>query len=184
LRTSAMLETGMHNLGKYLLVLAAALAILGFVLSHLLPALARERRILLFIALSLSLAPAAVTGLKAVSNKHCPWDIEEFGGLVPYVRLFEVTPARFTPGRCFPAGHASGGFSWMALYFVGRARARRLLAYAGLAFGFAVGMILGAARMLQGAHFPSHTLWSALVCWIVILLLDALILEHPTHNRE
>ena len=31
------------------------------------------------------------------------------------------------------------------------------------------GLALGLTQTLRGAHFPSHTLWTALVCWGVAL---------------
>jgi len=67
----------------------------------------------------------------------------------------------------------------MLFYFVGRARGRPRWALTGLGAGLVAGMVLGGARMLQGAHFVSHTLWSALVCWIVLAALAAVILRGP-----
>jgi len=41
------------------------------------------------------------------------------------------------------------------------------------------GLALGMVRVAQGAHFLSHNLWSALVCWLVILALYVAIMETP-----
>ena len=54
-------------------------------------------------------------------------------------------------------------------YFVGLVRRNRWLSRAGLALGIAAGLVLGLGRMLQGAHFLTHVLWSGIVCWLVIL---------------
>lgn len=59
------------------------------------------------------------------------------------------------------------------------ARGRPWLAWGVLAAGLLAGFVLGGARMMQGAHFISHTLWSALVCWVVLAALAAVILPEP-----
>lgn len=182
LRYNIFLETVLHQWTKYVVVLIACLATAGFMLSFIVPPLKPQRRLLLFLVLSLTLAPTAVSGLKLISNKHCPWDLEEFGGFLPYTRLLEPTPPGLKPGNCFPAGHASTGFVLMAFYFAGRARRRAVLARAGLVTGLAAGTALGVGRMLQGAHFLTHTLWSAVVCWTVMALLYAAILR-PRQKR-
>lgn len=177
LRYNIFLETVMHQWAKYVLVLIVSLVIAGFLLTFIIAPLKPQRRLLLFLALSLTQAPAVVSGLKPITNKHCPWDLVEFGGFLPYTRLLESTPPGLKPGNCFPAGHATTGFVLMAFYFAGRARRQPRLARAGLAAGLVAGMVLGMGRMLQGAHFLSHTLWSAVVCWIVIALFYAAILR-------
>lgn len=177
LRNSFFLDVILHHWPKYAVVLIAVLALAGFVLSYRIPALQPERRVLLFLFLALALAPASVSALKSVSGKYCPWDLEQYGGFAPYSRLLEPAPPSFKAGRCFPAGYASTGFALMAFYFVGRARRQPRLARAGLATGLAAGAVLGLGRMLQGAHFLSHVLWSGLVCWIVIAALHAVIIE-------
>ncbi|QJW84804.1 hypothetical protein HK414_17725 [Ramlibacter terrae] len=76
------------------------------------------------------------------------------------------------PGRCFPAGHASSGFALFGGYFAWRGvdarTAHRWLAGAG-----AGGLVLGLAQQWRGAHFMSHTLWTAVVCWWVAAAVDA-----------
>jgi membrane-associated PAP2 superfamily phosphatase len=182
LRYDAFLEVVLHQWGKYVVVLIGCLVVGALLLSYVVQALAPQRRLLLFLALSLTLAPATVTAIKSVSNKYCPWDLTEFGGFLPYTRLLEAPPPTLKPGRCFPAGHASAGYALLAFYFAGRAAGSRTLARVGLAAGLGMGVILGLGRMLQGAHFLSHTLWSGLVCWTVMAALYAAILR-PRSGR-
>ena len=179
LRYDEFLEVVLHRWAKYVVILLGSLAIAAFLLSFFIELLLPHRRVLLFVALSLALAPATVAALKASSSKHCPWDLAEYGGPVPYMRLFGATRSDVGHGRCFPAGHAASGFALMSFYFVGRARQSPNLARAGLATGLAAGLLLGLGRMMQGAHFLSHTLWSGLVCWVVLLALCALVLRRP-----
>jgi membrane-associated PAP2 superfamily phosphatase len=179
LRDSFWLEVVLHHWTKYVVITLACLVVAGWLLSWLLPALGAERRVLLFLALALTVAPAGITVAKAISGKHCPWDIDEFGGLVPYTRLLETRPASLPPGRCFPAGHASTGYALMAFYFAARARRMAKFAYVALAAGIAAGTLLGLGRVLQGAHFVTHVLWSGVICWSIMVVLYMLVLTRP-----
>lgn len=180
-RNDWFLEAVMHQWAKYPLVLLAFGGLAGYLLSFALPTLCALRRRLLFVFLVMALGPASVSALKDISNKHCPYDLDVYGGFAPYTRLLDATPPDIEPGRCWPGGHASGGFGLIALYFASRRRwprrARALLALA-LAYGF----VLGLGRILQGAHFLSHNLWAALVVWFVALGLYRLLLFKEDHG--
>lgn len=176
LRYDWFLEVVMHRWAKYALVLIGLGVLVAFALSFIVPRLGVHRRALLFVFLAMAGGPALVGYMKDVSNKHCPYDLEIYGGFAPYTRLLEQPAAGVRSGRCFPGGHASGGFALMATYFVWY-RTRRRWAYAGLMGGFAYGFILGFGRLMQGAHFLSHNLWAAIVCWFVALALYRVVLK-------
>jgi membrane-associated PAP2 superfamily phosphatase len=176
LRDDWFLEVVMHGWAKAALFAFGFLVLAGLLLTLALRRLERWRRPLLFLFLALALGPGAVAALKSATGRHCPWDLEPYGGAYPHVRLLHERPPGVPPGRCFPGGHAAGGFALMSLYFLGHGR-RPGLARAALAGGFAAGLALGFGRMLQGAHFLSHNLWAAWVCWVVALGLYALLLE-------
>ena len=74
-------------------------------------------------------------------------------------------------GHCFPAGHASAGFAFIGGYFVFRNVAPRT-ARIWLQASLASGLLLGLAQQLRGAHFMSHTLWTALVAWCIAFAVD------------
>ncbi len=115
-------------------------------------------------AIGMLAIPLATTTLKLLTQRHCPWDIVDFGGYAPYSHLFEILPESVKVGQCFPAGHASAGFLWLVWAVALRpagVRAARL----GLLAGLLAGGLFGAARMLQGAHFLSHTLWTLWLAW-------------------
>jgi membrane-associated PAP2 superfamily phosphatase len=105
-----------------------------------------------------------VSLLKRGSTTSCPWDLQQFGGLAQHVSHWAWARTDGGPGHCFPAGHASAAFAWVAGYFALRPAqprsARRWLAGALLA-----GAVLGLAQQVRGAHFTSHTLWTAWLCW-------------------
>jgi membrane-associated PAP2 superfamily phosphatase len=169
LRYNATFEVVTHQWAKYVVVLIACAVIGAWLMSFLLPALRARRKILLFLGLALTMAPATVSLLKSVNPRSCPYDLVEYGGTAPHLGLFQATPPGKNRGKCFPSGHASAGFCLFAFYFAGLAMGRRRLALAGLWGGFAAGMLFGLARIAQGAHFLSHNLWAGLVCWLVIL---------------
>jgi len=74
-------------------------------------------------------------------------------------------------GHCFPAGHAATGFSFLGGYFAFRDSDGRQ-ARTWLALSLVAGLLLGLAQQWRGAHFMSHTLWSAVACWCTALVVD------------
>jgi membrane-associated PAP2 superfamily phosphatase len=110
-----------------------------------------------------------VPSLKRASATSCPWDLAEFGGTAHYVSHWQFGLADGGPGHCFPSGHAVAAFAFVALYFLwrphqpGRARA-------WLAGTLVVGAVFGVAQWLRGAHYVSHVLWAAWICWTVAAL--------------
>ncbi len=117
------------------------------------------------LAVSMLLGALAVSLLKAGSGTSCPWELSEFGGLVPYASHWSLRPDGGS-GHCFPAGHASSGFSFVGGYFAFRRSAPRL-ARLWFAVAAGAGLLLGLAQQWRGAHFMSPTLWSAALCWSV-----------------
>ena len=124
----------------------------------------------LLAALGMALIPLGITILKQLISRHCPWDMVDFGGYAPYLRLLDTPPTTIKAGVCFPAGHASAGFLWV-VWGVALRPAGRGLARLGLLAGLLLGGLLGAGRMAQGAHFLSHTLWSLWFAWTLSVVL-------------
>ena len=185
LRNHWFLEVVMHYWIKYAVVALAVMVLAAYVLSFRMVSLAPLRRVLLFLVLAMGLSTAAVSFVKSISPKQCPHDLTMYGGYAPYIALFEKTPEGVKPGKCWPGGHSSTGFCLMAFYFAGLHLRRRRLAYWGLFGGFGLGFILGFGRVIQGAHFLSHQLWAALICWLVMLALYELLLRrHPVTEKE
>jgi membrane-associated PAP2 superfamily phosphatase len=163
------LESVMHDgVKQAVIVLAAALAV-GWAISLYSSRWAEMRRPLGFILLAMGLSTAVVTPLKAMTGIQCPWSLTEFGGSETYSGLLQPRPETARPGRCWPGGHASTGFSLMALYFALRDRRPRAARLA-LAFALGLGAILSACRMLQGAHFLSHNIWTMLIDWVICVV--------------
>ena len=118
--------------------------------------------------LAVTLAAALlVPGLKRISRTSCPWDLAEFGAqaATPVLHVSHWAWGVFDggAGHCFPSGHAAGAFCFLSGYFLLRAHRPRL-ARVWLAGTLLAGVLFGLAQTLRGAHYPSHTLWSAWLC--------------------
>lgn len=122
------------------------------------------------VLLSVLLSTLLVSWIKSWSNIDCPWDIDGLGGLRPHLTLWETftgqRPTSLPRARCFPAGQASAGYAWVALYFFAL-RTHPAWRWHGLAAGLGTGAVLGFAQQLRGAHFLSHDLWTLALCWLV-----------------
>lgn len=132
-----------------------------------------SRRVAAFLLVCIGLVPGTVGLLKATTGVFCPYQVERYGGKQPYRNLVQSIPpvAGRARGQGFPAGHASGGFALMALYFAWRRRPARWL---GLAAGLVLGWTLGLYQMLKGAHYLSHTVVTMVLGWLIILVLARL----------
>ena len=127
---------------------------------------------LIFLLLSIVFVPLVVAGAKYFTNVYCPYQLNIYNGLYPFVRIIDSYPESFMqpkPGRCFPAGHATAGFAFMALYFVFDSRRGKIL---GLLAGILLGLAAGLYQMLRGQHFLSHTLFSMIASFAVIITID------------
>ncbi|WP_426389111.1 phosphatase PAP2 family protein [Variovorax sp. R-27] len=118
------------------------------------------------LALTVLLSVIAVSVLKHASHTSCPWDLQEFGGMARYVSHWSWGVDDGGPGGCFPAGHASAAFAYVGGYFVLRRVSSRAAAI-WLGAAMVAGLVLGVSQQLRGAHYMSHTLWTAWVCWVV-----------------
>lgn len=180
LRDDVFLQYVMHG-GLKLVVVAVGIAVFGaYLLSYVVPQLPCQRRRMLWIFAGMTGATLLVSTVKHQSAMHCPWDLAEYGGYAPFHALFDRLPANIAPGHCFPSGHASGGFALLAFYFAFRkthAAAARLWLFAGLALGF----MMGWTQMMRGAHFLSHTVWSAWLEWIFLAVYARVMPPHEPH---
>ncbi|MDP2032631.1 MAG: phosphatase PAP2 family protein [Polaromonas sp.] len=126
------------------------------------------------LAVTPLLAVLAVSALKSVSSTSCPWGLADFGGVAHYTPHWgQVFMPDGGSGRCFPAGHAASGFAFVGGYFAFR-EAAPAIARRWLAASLLAGAVLGLGQQIRGAHFTSHTLWTAFICWCVAWAMDGL----------
>ncbi|MBC7444546.1 MAG: phosphatase PAP2 family protein [Polaromonas sp.] len=118
------------------------------------------------LAVSTLAALLVVSAIKRYSHTSCPWDLQAFGGAAAYVSHWAWGLRDGGGGGCFPAGHASAGFAFVGGFFAFR-RALPAPAWRWLAGSLLAGLVLGLAQQVRGAHYMSHTLWTAWLCWTV-----------------
>ena len=146
--------------------------------------LTQRQRVEIISGVTLSLL--AVNWAKHVSLTSCPWDLAQFGGVAKYVSHWAWGISDGGAGHCFPSGHASAGYAFLALalpfLFAPSAtvqrRGRRIL-YAAFLFG----LVCGIAQVLRGAHYPSHVLWTGLICWFVAVINHLLFRKFPVPHK-
>ncbi len=158
---TAVLHDGARNASWALTLLLAAMAVkpLG-----VMRRMTRAERVGLLLSMLASVA--AMSLLKQMSSTSCPWDLHEFGGAARYVSHWRWGVSDGGGGHCFPAGHASAGFAYLAGWFWLRRAAPRAAA-AWLVGALVLGFGLGLVQQMRGAHYMSHTLWTAWLCWAV-----------------
>ena len=133
------------------------------------------RAVLLLLAV-LAVGPGLVVNgvFKDHWGRARPRDVVEFGGTKTF------TPAFVISDQCerncsFVSGHASLPFALAALGFVLRRRRRAI--YAGAAV---FGGLVGFGRILQGAHFLSDVIFSAVFVFAVAYLLAYYVFRLPS----
>lgn len=140
-----------------------------------------QRRASCILLLSLLLSFGLVALIKKALPAACPWDLQAFGGVQPFNWLWHSPAPGAVLGQCFPAGHASAGFGWLALYFYWRdssaARAKTAL-FGALLLGTGLGLV----QQLRGAHFISHDITSAWLCWCCCSFIYAFMADLPGQN--
>jgi membrane-associated PAP2 superfamily phosphatase len=167
-RHSHFLENVLHNHAKQAVIAFSLISLAAFAGAFFVKRLIPFRRELGCLVLSMALSTSFVTPVKVITSVQCPWSLTEFGGTETYSELLSPRPATEKPGRCWPGGHAATGFTLFALFFILRDRRPRM-ARAALLFAFSLGTIFSIGRMLQGAHFFSHNVWTAVFCWLISL---------------
>lgn len=139
---------------------------------------------LIIVLLSAIIIPITIGSLKAVSNTPCPKNIEFFGGNYPNIKVFESYPSNFVQekkAKCWPAGHASGGFALLSLFFLFKKRKNKILI---ISFSFILAWSMGLYKMLIGDHFLSHTIITMLIAWIEILIIAKIIYKYKGNKSE
>jgi membrane-associated PAP2 superfamily phosphatase len=157
------------------IILAISVLVVWFGARRL-PGLQHVRLVVLFVFAGMVLSSLVVHGIRSASSTHCPYDLQEYGGKVVADGQARRIGENEIPGKCWPSAHASAGFCLFSWYFAARSMGRRRLGAYLLAGAVLFGIALSAGRIAQGAHFASHCIWSAIVCWFVTVALYRLML--------
>ncbi len=180
LREHPLLSLGLHEGGRWLAW--AMIAVLAWDASTLRWSGPPRRLRWAAIALVL-LATLLVSAFKRLSDTSCPWDTLEFGGAWPYVPHWWLQVSDGGPGHCFPSGHASTALAFLLAWAVWRpfngVLARRMLVLVML-----LGSLFAWVQMVRGAHYLSHSLWTAWLCWAMAWLTSVVLNRHFVQKRQ
>ena len=113
----------------------------------------------LFLVILLTLGPGLLVNsvFKEYWGRPRPREVLQFGGTKEFLHAWQKGVAH--KGRSFPSGHSSAAFYLSAPFFILRRRnprAASLWMAGGLLFGF----LMSIARITQGGHFLSDTIWA------------------------
>ena len=177
LREQWWLETVLHNAARQLALVAfVGLWVMVWHPVGVFRGYQRMERLEMVIGVTVALL--TISGMKRFSLTSCPWDLQSFGRLATYVSHWQWGVKDGGSGGCFPGGHASSAFAFVALVLPGltrgRGSAQHRLAMRLLIGVVLAGLVLGGVQTLRGAHYPSHTLWTGWICWVIVSLNHAL----------
>ncbi len=156
---------------KRLLIIVAVLFLLVLIIGWKREWMRLYRRGLVIVVLSSIFVPLVVGSLKDISNMPCPKSLDIFGGTYPHTCVWEPYNAKdchLEKQKCWPAGHASGGFALLSLIFLFHRRKNKI---AAACTAMTIGWSMGSYKMLIGDHFLSHTVITMILAWLVILLI-------------
>jgi membrane-associated PAP2 superfamily phosphatase len=182
LKNAWITSTVIHQTGKKLSLLIAAIILTALAISFLSQYFRQYRRELTYLLIAAGGGSALISLIKTISHVSCAWDFSRYGGALEYQSIY-AQMLSLSGDNCFPAGHASGGYAWLAFYFLGVYKQSKWR-WAGLGFALSVGLIFGFSQQLRGAHFITHDLWTLAICWFFSLLMFKLMLfgKSPQHK--
>src|SRR5262249_10886011 len=171
---------GLTNLVSWLVSISSWLAVAGATVL-LLATLAVGRPLLwgldaprlLLVVLTFVVGPGLIVNslLKQHWGRARPIEIVQFGGDAQFSRA-GVPAAECRRNCAFPSGDAAAAF---ALTSVAVATSSTV----GVAAALAAGVLVGAVRVLNGAHFARDVVFSALFSLLTIAALERLLFRRP-----
>lgn len=159
----------LHKDGKHFSLLLAIFLFITLCVSFINSKIQPYRLPMAYVLFTAIFSAVMVNILKSSLAVSCPWDFDNLGGSLPYSPLWQQLWLRNGSG-CFPAGHASSGYAWIGLYFIGFFY-QSPWRWVGLGVPLVMGILFGVAQQLRGAHFITHDLWTLGICWFCAFLL-------------
>lgn len=172
-------ETLLHRGGRSLSIFLAVSVLCYLLLSCLRTPRSENIKPLAYLFFAIAGSSLIVSLVKSSLGVSCPWEFSRYGGDLAYHNLIQQILLQNGAG-CFPAGHASAGYSWVALYFFGMSLQSKWR-WVGLAAALVAGLVFGFAQQVRGAHFLSHDLWTLAICWFFSLALYLLMFQETSH---
>lgn len=155
---------------KTLLILVALSFLIAIIFFRKNATVQAYKRGIYIVVFSAVLVSALVGELKKQTNMPCPKNEIHYGGEYPSTKVWQSYPKSFVQTdkiRCWPAGHASGGFALMSLFFLFKTKRNKNLALVSV---ITIAWSMGLYKMLIGDHFLGHTVVTMILAWLIILL--------------
>lgn len=162
---------------KKLLILIAISLLLALIIFWRRKFIQDYKKGLIIVILSAIIVPLSVGFLKKTTNMPCPKDEIHYGGKMPRTAVWQKYKEPYSKMEhiaCWPAGHASGGFVLLSLFFLFKSKRNRTIA---IIVALSVGWAMGFYKMLIGDHFFSHTFITMVLAWLIILLIAKAVLR-------
>ncbi len=155
--------------GQMAFLAAAVVYLLSFVIKAWKPLRSGALICILVMAIGAGLITNAL--LKDQWGRPRPKQTIEFGGTQEFRPFYEPNfNHQPEPSRGFPCGHCTMGFYFFAPALIGIWTGRKRLAWISMGMALLFGIALSLARMAQGGHYFSDTLFAALVMWLTSYL--------------
>lgn len=142
------------------------------------PITALPNRELGYLLVTIIMVPTVIATLKNFTHVSCPNNLSLFDGSLSYLSLWQNIVA-MTPAKCFPAAHASAGFSLYGLALLPTLRPQRYKVFAMVTI---LGWTMGLYKMSLGDHFFSHTLVSMLLSLTIVCALASLFFKRKNSD--
>lgn len=163
-KDSGFFHTLAYSGPKALIIIWALVLLAAAAVPAYFPAWLGRRRAL-YLLVCMAVVPIVCTQLRSITQMATPRDLAMYGApsSFPHLLLFDAKPLGY-PSHAFPAGHASGGFALLSIYFSwAEFRPRRF----GLALAGVFGGGMGLYQIARGEHFISHTVVTAAIAWVL-----------------
>lgn len=162
---------------KFLIILAISflIALIFFKNKKI---ISSRKKAILTIILSAILVPLIVGGLKRYTNMPCPKNEIHYGGKYIKTKVWEKYPPKYQAMKkikCWPAGHASGGFALLSLVFLFKSKRAKIITVIST---LSIAWSMGIYKMLIGDHFFSHTVITMLIAWLIIITVNKIIIKY------
>jgi len=155
-----LLYTGIPISGRVYAFVGLVVLVVAFWRPHPLGARWSRRLVALTWVSLLGSGLLVNAGLKEYWGRARPVQVTQFGGQQQFSPA--LSPTRQCVHNCsFVSGHATSGYVLMAVGLMGSVATRRRWLWIGLAWG----AVVSAARIAEGGHFLSDTLFAGMAVW-------------------
>lgn len=173
----------MDCLYYYALVPAWTVSIGGLLvwgLSYYFPKFKIYRTVGMYLTLTLAIGSGVFVHalFKEQWGRPRPKESIEFGGDQPFRPYYEPNFFHKTKSyKSFSCGHCTMGFYFFCVMWLGVYYRKWWLFWSGLGLALGLGFLLSWLRIAQGGHFFTDALVSAIVMWLIALLLYLFLFE-------